>query len=87
VAAPRPLNGKAHVTNIRCGAGLSQTVLRLSTYSQSGRKIPEFPELSHREVIVPLYRFFYRVDEPTVWIVAVWHGMILVVLAVFLFGG
>jgi hypothetical protein len=25
-------------------------------------------------VIVPPYRFFYRVKENVVWIVAVWHG-------------
>ena len=27
-----------------------------------------------REVVVAPYRFFYRVDKKTVWIVAVWHG-------------
>jgi plasmid stabilization system protein ParE len=25
-------------------------------------------------VLVPPYRFFYRVEKPTIWIVAVWHG-------------
>jgi len=55
-------------------ARAKKSLRRLSTYPQSGRKIPEFPELSHREVIVPPYRFFYRVEKPTVWIVAVWHG-------------
>jgi toxin ParE1/3/4 len=55
-------------------ARAKQSLRRLATYPQSGRKIPEFPELAHREVIVPPYRFFYRVEKPTVWIVAVWHG-------------
>jgi toxin ParE1/3/4 len=41
-------------------ARAKKSLRRLSTYPQSGRKIPEFPELSHREVIVPPYRFFYR---------------------------
>ena len=54
-------------------ARAKKSLRRLSMYPQSGRKIPEFPELSHREVIVPPYRFFYRVEKPTVWIVAVWH--------------
>ena len=36
--------------------------------------IPEFPELPYREVVVPPYRFFYRTEGKTVWIVAVWHG-------------
>ena len=47
---------------------------RLEGYPESGRLIPEFPDLPHREVIVSPYRFFYRVEKKTVWIVAVWHG-------------
>lgn len=47
---------------------------RLGDYPQSGRVLPEFPELRFREVVVPPYRFFYRIKEDTVWIVAVWHG-------------
>jgi toxin ParE1/3/4 len=47
---------------------------RLEDYPDSGRLIPEFPDLPHREVIVNPYRFFYRVEKKTVWIVAVWHG-------------
>jgi plasmid stabilization system protein ParE len=47
---------------------------RLQKFPQSGRVLPEFPDLPFREVIVLPYRFFYRVKEKTVWIVAVWHG-------------
>ena len=47
---------------------------RLRKFPQSGRVLPEFPDLPFREVIVPPYRFFYRVKEKTVWIVGVWHG-------------
>ena len=47
---------------------------RLEEYPESGRSIPEFPGLPHREIIVRPYRFFYRVVGKTVWIVAVWHG-------------
>jgi plasmid stabilization system protein ParE len=47
---------------------------RLGTHPQSGRPLPEFPDLPFREVLVPPYRFFYRVERKTVWIVAVWHG-------------
>ena len=47
---------------------------RLRKFPQSGRVLPEFPDLPFREVIVPPYRFFYRVKGKTVWIVAVWHG-------------
>jgi toxin ParE1/3/4 len=47
---------------------------RLIKFPESGRHIPEFPELPYREVIVPPYRLFYRVEGDIVWIVAVWHG-------------
>lgn len=47
---------------------------RLRRFPQSGRILPEFPDLPFREVIVAPYRFFYRVKGRTVWIVAVWHG-------------
>jgi toxin ParE1/3/4 len=53
----------------------AQKVLsQLQKFPQSGRVLPEFPDLPFREVIVPPYRFFYRTKEKTVWIVAVWHG-------------
>jgi len=47
---------------------------RLQKFPQSGRRLPEFPDLPFREVIVAPYPFFYRVKEKTVWGVAVWHG-------------
>jgi len=47
---------------------------RLEKFPESGRSLPEFPDLPHREVVVRPYRFFYRVRGQTVWIVAVWHG-------------
>jgi len=47
---------------------------RLGRYPKSGRLIPEFPELPFREVVIPPYRFFYRPEGKTVWIVAVGHG-------------
>jgi len=46
---------------------------RLETNPESGRRLPEFPELPYREVIVSPYRFFYRVQGRVVWVVAVWH--------------
>jgi toxin ParE1/3/4 len=47
---------------------------RLEDFPESGRIIPEFPELPYREVIIPPYRFFYKIKADVVWIVAVWHG-------------
>jgi len=47
---------------------------RLEDFPESGRIIPEFPELPYREVIISPYRFFYKIKVDVVWIVAVWHG-------------
>ena len=46
---------------------------RLKDFPESGRILLEFQDLPFREVIVAPYRFFYRIKETTVWIVAVWH--------------
>ncbi len=53
---------------------VEKTLRRLEKFPASGRAIPEFPDLSHREVIVTPYRFFYRAERETIWIVAVWHS-------------
>jgi len=47
---------------------------RLKKFPDSGRVLPEFPDLPLRELIVKPYRFFYRVKDKAVWIVGVWHG-------------
>ena len=47
---------------------------RLEKFPESGRRIPEFRGLPYREVIVRPYRFFYRVQGTTVWVVGVWHS-------------
>jgi len=53
----------------------SETVLRrLEDFPESGKIIPGFPELPYREVIIMPYRFFYKIKDDIVWIVAVWHG-------------
>jgi toxin ParE1/3/4 len=47
---------------------------RLTRFPDSGRLIPEFPDLPFRELLLPPYRFFYRRERQTIWIVACWHG-------------
>jgi toxin ParE1/3/4 len=59
---------------IRFRQKAEQKLRRLERFQESGRHLPEFPDLPYREVIVAPYRFFYRVERKTVWIVAVWHG-------------
>ena len=46
---------------------------RVAGFPESGRRLPEFPDLPHREVRVTPYRFFYRVKARTIWIVGVWR--------------
>jgi len=41
-------------------------VAQLRAHPHSGHAIPEFPDLPHREVRVPPFRFFYRVVGDTV---------------------
>jgi plasmid stabilization system protein ParE len=43
----------------------------LKRFPESGRLIPDLP---FREVIVHPDRFFYRIKDKTVWIVAPWHS-------------
>jgi plasmid stabilization system protein ParE len=47
---------------------------RIRDYPESGRTLPEFPDIHCCEVIVTPYRFFYRIKDGAVWVVAVWHG-------------
>lgn len=51
-----------------------EALRKLAKYPRLDRRIPEFPEAPHREVLVLPYRFFYRVAVGAVWIVGVWHG-------------
>ena len=59
---------------VKFRAKSEKSLRRLELFPDSGRRIPEFPELPHREVIVSPYRFFYRVVGKSVWVVSVWHG-------------
>ncbi len=52
----------------------AKVLRRLEKFPESGRVVPEFPELPFREVVISAYRFFYRVKGEVIWIVAVWHG-------------
>lgn len=52
----------------------TKVLRRLEEFPESGRVVPEFPDLPFREVIVRPYRFFYRIGPRTVWVVGVWHG-------------
>ena len=51
-----------------------QVLKRLERFPNSGRRLPEFPDLPHREIIVAPYRFFYRQQGEIIWIIAVWHS-------------
>ena len=59
---------------VRFRKKVESVLRRLERFPESGRVIPEFPELPYREVIVAPYRFFYRAEGAVIWIAAVWHG-------------
>jgi len=52
-------------------AKVQESVDRLEAFPESGRKVPEFPKLPHREAVVPPCRVFYRVEGNDIWIVHV----------------
>ena len=55
---------------------ICNSVERLCQFPESGRRLPEFPHLTHREVIVGNYRVIYRYDtnRNEVKVVSVVHG-------------
>ena len=79
-AGTQVLSALTYIRRDNPGAALNfrervETVLRrLEEFPNSGRVVPEFPDLPYRAVIISPYRFFYRVKGEIVWIVAVWHG-------------
>lgn len=48
----------------------------LHTFPESGRHLPEFPNLPHRELLIGNYRIIYRytAEEDSVTVVTVIHG-------------
>lgn len=55
---------------------IHDTVARLRDFPESGRVVPEFSDLSLREVIVPPYRVLYRYrrEQDLVQILSVLHS-------------
>ena len=68
IRADRPFAARAFQSRVNA------VLARLGDFPDSGRVVPEFPDLQFREVIVDPHRFFYRVKGGTVWVVAAWHG-------------
>jgi len=48
----------------------------LQTFPESGRHLPEFPNLPHREMLLGNYRIIYRYtsEKNSVYVVTVIHG-------------
>jgi toxin ParE1/3/4 len=49
-------------------ARVNDALAVLVDFPESGRVIPEFPQMGFREVLVDSYRFFYRVKGDKVWV-------------------
>ncbi|MBI5676454.1 MAG: type II toxin-antitoxin system RelE/ParE family toxin [Nitrospirae bacterium] len=80
IARDSPLYARYQVESI------SASLERLCVFPESGRHLPEFPQLPHREVIVDNYRVIYRYDSSIdeVKIVAVVHGSRLLKETIFI---
>ena len=59
---------------------LFEAAERLRTFPDSGRRLPEFPDLPYRELVLGNYRIIYRFDNElnAVIIVTVVHGSRLI---------
>mgnify|MGYP001595630991 FL=1 len=57
IAQDSPLYARYQVESI------AASVERLRMFPESGRHLPEFPQLPHREIIVGNYRVIYRYDS------------------------
>lgn len=70
IAADSPFYARVQIERI------FNSVDRLSFFPESGRKLPEFPSLQNREVIVGAYRCIYRFEKTTdrLFMVTVVHG-------------
>jgi toxin ParE1/3/4 len=67
IAVRRPAAARAFFERVH------QRLQALESYPESGRVVPEFPDLPFREVLVPPYRLFYLQRGKHVWVVGVWH--------------
>jgi plasmid stabilization system protein ParE len=67
IRADRPSAGRAFREQV------SGALARLVEFPESGRVIPEIPQLGFREVLVGSYRIFYKVRDGVLWVVGVWH--------------
>ncbi len=74
ISADSPIYARFQIENITSSAE------RLHQFPESGRHIPEFPYLPHREVISGNYRVIYRYDAAAgeIKIVTVVHGRRLI---------
>ena len=55
---------------------IQDAVSNLTSFPLMGRKVPEFPYLKYREILVGNYRIIYRYDEERnqIFVMAVVHG-------------
>ena len=78
-AASQFLSALAYIKSERPAAArdfrdrVDKALSNLMRFPDSGRVIPEYPNLGFREVLVDKYRFFYKPVGELVWIVGVWH--------------
>lgn len=70
IAADSPFYARYQVEKI------TNSIERLQAFPESGRHLPEFPQLPYREIIVNAYRVIYRYDSGNkqIFLLNVVHG-------------
>lgn len=78
-AASQFLSALAYIRTERPAAArgfrvrVEKALSNLIKFPDSGRVIPEYPNLGVREVLVDKYRFFYKPVGQIIWVVGAWH--------------
>ena len=58
------------VAAVRFRQRTEDALRRLEQFPAPGREIRGFPQIAYREIIVPPYRIFHRIQGRTVWVAA-----------------
>jgi len=64
----RSLKATNHFINL-----VEQAFSQLELFPDSGAPVPEFPNGLYRQIFAKPYRLFYRTEDDTIWITALYH--------------
>ena len=53
---------------------LIESTLKLESFPEIGKPVPELPQSKYREILFKKYRIIYRIDSEKVYIITVHHS-------------